>query len=98
MRGPKQTGSYPDRELDCQEDMADGFTDRFDREVVFGSAREDGRLSGIREHLRSTQPVEWNDVIADAVNAGWSEQEAQAALAFVLDGMAEGEAGTDPNE
>lgn len=98
MRGPKNAGRYPDRDLDCQEDMADGFTERFDREVVFESAGQGGRISGIREHLRSTQQAEWNDIIADAVNAGWSEQEAQAALTVVVDGMARGEAGTEPDE
>ncbi|MEN5275739.1 hypothetical protein ABE527_02200 [Brucella sp. TWI432] len=94
MRGPKQAGDYSDRDIDCQQDMAEGFTDRFDRELLSGN----GRPTAIREGLRATQQVEWNDVVTDAVNAGWSEQEAQTALSIVVDGILRGEAGTDPDE
>lgn len=94
MRGPKQEGAYPDRDIDCQEDLAEAFDDRFDRGILIG---QHPRGAGMRGRLKEPQD-NWNDIIADAVAAGWSEQESRTALLIVIDGMREGEAGTNPQE
>lgn len=94
MRGPKREGAYPDRDIDCQEELAEAFNERFDRGVLSG---HHPRGTGMRGKLKEPQD-NWNDIIADAVAIGWTEQEARKALHIVLDGMREGEAGTNPQE
>ncbi len=93
MLGPKQAGFYPDRDVDCQEAVAQGIAELIEQAVLSGSSEEDAAaaLSG-----KSTSGVP--DLIADAKAAGWHEMETANAIKVVAAGLALGYAGTDPEE
>lgn len=93
MLGPKQSGDYPDRDIDCQEAVAQGIADLIEQAVLSGSSEADAAaaLAG-----KSTPGVP--HLIADAKAAGWHEMETANAIKVVAAGMAIGYAGTDPEE
>lgn len=93
MLGPKQAGFYPDRDVDCQEAVAQGIADLIEQAVLSGTSEADAAaaLAG-----KSTPGVP--DLIADAKAAGWREIETANAIKTVAAGLAMGYAGTDPEE
>ena len=93
MLGPKQSGFYPDRDVDCQEAVAQGIVDLIEQAVLSGTSEADAAaaLAG-----KSTPGVP--DLIADAKAAGWHEMEAANAIKTVAAGLADGYAGIDPEE
>lgn len=93
MLGPKQSGDYPDRDIDCQEAVAQGIADLIEQATLSGTSEADAAaaLAG-----KSTPGIP--DLIADAKAAGWHEMETANAIKVVAAGMAMGYTGTDPNE
>lgn len=93
MLGPKQAGFYPERDVDCQEAVAQGIADLIEQAILSGSSEADAAaaLGG-----KSTPGVP--NLIADAKAAGWHEIETANAIKIVATGMANGYAGFDPEE
>ncbi|KAA9369575.1 hypothetical protein [Ochrobactrum quorumnocens] len=93
MLGPKQSGFYPDRDVDCQEAVAQGITDLIEQATLSGTSEADAAaaLAG-----KSTPGI--TDLIAEAKAAGWHEMETANAIKVVAAGMANGYAGTEPEE
>ena len=93
MLGPKQSSFYPDRDVDCQEAVAQGIADLIEQANLSGTSEADAAaaLAG-----KSTPGIP--DLIADAKSAGWHEMETANAVKAVADGMVNGYAGTDPDE
>lgn len=93
MLGPKQSGDYPDRDIDCQEAVAQGIADLIEQAVLSGTSEADAAaaLAG-----KSTPGIP--ELIEEAKAAGWHEMETANAIKIVAAGMHEGVTGTDPNE
>lgn len=93
MFGPKQVGDYPDREIDCQEAVSQGIAELVEREVVTGATEAE-----VTAALAGAQVIGVRELIQDAVDAGWSEEEAATAIRIVAENMHRGATGTDPEE
>lgn len=93
MKRPKKPGDYPDRDIDCQEAVAQGIADIIEQATFSGTSEADAAeaLAG-----KSTPGIP--ELIADAKAAGWHEMEVANAIKVVAAGMAMGFAGTDPEE
>lgn len=93
MFGPKQVGDYPDRDIDCQEAVSQGIADLVDRAVISG-----GTEAEVTAALAGARVIGVRELIQDAVDAGWSEDEAATAIRIVAENMHRGVSGTDPEE
>jgi len=93
MIGPKQSGEYPDRDIDCQEAVSQGISDLIEQATLSGGSETEAAAA-----LSGADVPGIRDLINDAVQAGWSPDEAARAVAEVAKGMQIGYAGTDPNE
>ncbi len=93
MIKPKEKGDYPDRDVDCQEAIAQGIQDLVDQAVVSGATEAE-----ITKDLTKSRAIGIQQLIQDAVAAGWSEEEAATAIKIVSENMHRGYTGTDPNE
>jgi len=91
MFGPKQPGDYPRREIDCQEAVSQGIAELVKRAVVSGA-----RDAEVTAAIARTQVIGVPELIQDAVEAGWSEEEAATAIRVVAENMHRGVTGTDP--
>lgn len=93
MFGPKQSGFYPDRDVDCQEAVSQGIADMIEQAVLSGTSEADAAaaLAG-----KSTPGIP--ELIKEAKAAGWHEMETANAIKIVATGMHQGYAGTDPDE
>jgi len=93
MFGPKQEGDYPDRDLDCQEAVSQGIADLVEQGVVSG-----GTEAEVTAALAGAKVLGIRELIHDAVEAGWSEEEAATAIRIVAEGMHRGATGTEIDE
>jgi len=93
MLGPRKEGDYPDRDIDCQEAVSHGISDLIERATLSGGSEAETAAA-----LSGTDIPGIRDLINDAVEAGWSADEAARAVAEVAKGLKVGYAGTDPNE
>ncbi|KAB2674866.1 MULTISPECIES: hypothetical protein [Brucella] len=93
MFGPKQPGDYPDREIDCQEAISQGLADLIEQQVVTGATEAEATAA-----LSGANVVGVRELIQDAVEAGWSEEEAATAIRVVSEGLHRGATGRDPDE
>lgn len=93
MFGPKQPGDYPDREIDCQEAISQGLADLVEQQVAAGATEAEAT-----EALSGANVVGVRELIQDAVDAGWSEEEAATAIRIVSQGLHHGATGRDPDE
>lgn len=93
MLGPKQSGDYPDSDIDCKEAVAQGIADLIEQAVLSGTSEADAAaaLAG-----KSTPGIP--ELIEKAKAAGWHEMETANAIKIVAAGMNQGYAGTDPEE
>ena len=89
--GLKQPGDYPRREIDCQEAVSQGIAELVKRAVVSGA-----RDAEVTAAIARTQVIGVPELIQDAVEAGWSEEEAATAIRVVAENMHRGVTGTDP--
>lgn len=93
MFGPKQPGDYPDREIDCQEAISQGLADLVEQQVISGATEAEATAA-----LAGTKLVGIKEIIQDAVEVGWSEEEAATAIRVVSEGMHRGATGSEINE
>lgn len=93
MLGPKQAGEYPDRDIDCQEAVSQGIADLVEQGVVSG-----GTEAEVTAALAGARVIGVRELIHDAVEAGWSEEEAITAIRIVAEGMHRGATGTEIDE
>jgi hypothetical protein len=93
MLKPKQAGSYPDRDLDCQEAVAQGIADLIEQATLSGTSEADAAAA-----IADTGVPGIRDLIDDAVVAGWSAEETATAIKVVSAGMYRGYTGTEPDE
>ena len=93
MQGPKQPGDYPDRDVDCQEAVAQGIADLIEQAALSGSSEQDAAAA-----IADTAVPGIRDLIDDAVAAGWQEAETANAIKIVSAGMYRGLTGTEVDE
>ncbi|MBA8862721.1 hypothetical protein FHW19_004472 [Ochrobactrum anthropi] len=93
MQGPKQKGNYPDRDIDCQEAVAQGISDLIEQAVLSGSSETDAAAA-----IADTGIPGIRELIDDAVAAGWSAEETASAIKTVSAGMYRGFSGTEIDE
>lgn len=93
MFGPKQSGDYPDRDIDCQEAVSQGIADLIEQATLSGTSE-----AAAAEALAGKSTPGIPDLIADAKAAGWHEMETANAIKLVAAGMYRGFTGTDPDE
>ena len=93
MLGPKQPGDYPDRDIDCQEAVAQGIADLIEQATLSGSSEQDAAAA-----IADTGVPGIRDLIDDAVAAGWSAEETANAIKIVSAGMYRGFTGTEQDE
>lgn len=98
MQGPKRPGAYPDRELDCQEAVAEGIVNLVDEAVVSGSADNEADVLAGFAKLAQAPTAGMRDLLQEAVEAGWSMEEASKAVMVTAAAMRTGALGTDPDE
>lgn len=63
-------GFYPDRDIDCQEDVAQGIADLIEQATLSGSLEQNAAAAIADAGVPGTR-----DLIADAKAAGWHEAE-----------------------
>ena len=93
MLGPKQPGDYPDRDIDCQEAVAQGIAELIEQATLSGSSEQDAAAA-----IADTAVPGIRDLIDDAVAAGWTAEETANAIKIVSAGMYRGFTGTEPDE
>lgn len=93
MNGPKREGQYPDRDIECQEAVAQGIADLIEQATLSGTSEADAAAA-----ISDTAIPDIRDLIDDAVAAGWSPEEAASAIKVVSSGMYLGYTGKDPDE
>lgn len=93
MLGPRKEGDYPDRDIDCQEAVSLGISDLIEQATLSGGSEAEAAAA-----LTGKEVPGIRNLIDDAVEAGWSADDAARAVAEVAKGMQIGYAGTDPNE
>lgn len=93
MRGPKHAGSYPDRNIDCQEAVAEGIADLVENASVNSMSEAD-----FTKKLASAPSAGTQTLIEEAIAAGWPKEETVEAIKTVATGMNIGYTGTDLNE
>ncbi|MFC7064825.1 hypothetical protein [Brucella rhizosphaerae] len=93
MLKPKQSGNYPDRDLDCQEAVSQGIADLIEQAALSGTSEADAAAA-----IADTGVPGIRDLIDDAVASGWSAEETAKAIKAVSAGMYLGYTGTDPDE
>lgn len=93
MNGPKKEGNYIDRDIDCQEALAQGVADLIDKDTDAGRSEAEAAS----EIVSGSNPG-INDLIDSAVRAGWNRDEAAASLVIVAAGMYRGYTGQEPDE
>lgn len=93
MLGPKRTGDYPDRDIDCQEAVAQGIADLIEQAALSGTSEADAAAA-----IAGTGVPGIRDLIDDALAAGWSAEETATAIKYVSAGMYRGYSGTEEDE
>ncbi len=93
MNGPRKPGDYPDRDIDCQEAVAQGIADLIEQATLSGSSEQDAAAA-----IADTAVPGIRDLIDDAVASGWSAEETANAIKIVSAGMYRGFTGTEPDE
>lgn len=98
MQGPKRQGHYPDREIDCQEAVAEGIANLVDDAMVTGSASSEADVLVGFAKISTAPSAGMRTLLQEAVDAGWTINEAAEAIAITAAGMRTGYLGTDPDE
>ena len=93
MLSPKQNGPYPDREADCQEAVSEGVAELLEQATLEGRSEKEAEAV-----IDGTSLPGASNLIEEAVEAGWSADEAADAITIVSEEIRKGETGKDPNE
>ncbi|MBO1040385.1 hypothetical protein [Brucella pituitosa] len=93
MQGPKREGQYADRDIECQEAVAQGIADLIEQAPLSGTSEADAAAA-----ISDTAIPGFRDLIDDAVAAGWSAEETANAIKVVAAGMYLGYTGKEPDE
>ena len=93
MHSPKQNGPYPDRETDCQEAVSEGVAELLEQATLEGRSEKEAEAV-----IDGTSLPGASNLIEEAVEAGWSADEAADAITIVSEEIRKGETGKDPNE
>jgi hypothetical protein len=93
MNGPKKEGNYVDRDIDCQEALAQGVADLIDKDIDAGRSE----AAAASEIVSGSNPG-IDELIKSAIRAGWNRDEAAASIVLVAAGMHRGYTGQEPDE
>jgi len=93
MLSPKQNGPYPDREIDCQEAVSEGVAELLEQATLEGRSEKEADAV-----IDGTSLPGASNLIEEAVEAGWSADEAADAITIVSEKIRKGETGEDPIE
>lgn len=93
MNGPKKTGNYVDRDIDCQEAVSQGVAN------LIEDANDTQRSEiDIAADTANASDPRVDELISKAVKAGWKSDEAQAAIVHVAAGIHRALTGLEPDE
>ncbi|MFS2324348.1 hypothetical protein U2P60_02810 [Brucella sp. H1_1004] len=93
MLGPKEIGPYPDREIDCQEAVSEGVAELLEQATLEGRSPKEAEAV-----IDGTSIPGASNLIEEAVEAGWSADEAADAITIVSEEIRKGEIGVNPTE
>lgn len=93
MLEPKEIGPYPDREIDCQEAVFEEVAELLEQATLEGRSPKEAEAV-----IDGTSIPGANNLIEEAVETGWSADEAADAIKIVSEEIRKGETDVDPNE
>lgn len=92
MRGPRHKGEYPDRAIDCQEDVSQGIMDLIEQSGASGTEAD------VAKAIAKAPSAGNQALIEEAISVGWTAEETIDAIKVVATGLNVGYTGTDINE
>jgi len=90
MLGPKSNDDYPGRKADCEQAISSGIEDLIEQATLEGRTEQEAEAV-----IEGTSVPGVRDLIAEAVDAGWSADEAADAIKVVSDKLQRGPIGNE---
>lgn len=90
MLGPRFDDAYPDRSADCEDAVTPSLTLILKRATLGGRSAEDAEAV-----VEGTSVPGVRDLIAEAVEAGWTAEEAAQAIETVSEKLKRGAVGRE---
>ncbi|MDT6942369.1 hypothetical protein RI570_20090 [Brucella pseudogrignonensis] len=92
MESPKSAGDYPGRQSDCKKAVTHGIASLIKQATLSGRSEEDADAVVLGTSVPGVR-----DLVAQAVNAGWSAAETLTAIQLVADEIQRGFVGKELN-